>query len=771
MNHNAVLAELWAKSPLPGEKAETLLAHTEAVVQALAGIARLRPDLHTATPIPRLWHWAFWACCLHDLGKAAKDFQTMLRRGGKWGHRHEVLSLMFVDCLPFPSGDTEWIAAAVAAHHRDADELERDYPLDMPADDPYLADLVAQVDNETVKALLAALEQLTEGWRRMFGFDRLGVESPGNRWQEWEASSLDAAKSVCGRLRSFYRLVRSLRRGEENSTAALVSLLLRGLLVTADHTASAHVEPPPPSLQGVSDLLQRLHLRWEQLYDHQRSCALTSGSIILTAPTGSGKTESALLWAAQQCEQAKGAPRLFYVLPFQASMNAMLQRLRRFFPHNEVGLQHGRSLQALYRAYLQSEATPEQALRLAHWARRLTNLHACPLKVLSPYQLLKACYRLRGYEAVFTDCFGGLFIFDEMHAYEPQRLAMIIAMMRFMRERLRARFCVMTATMPPPIVEHLQQALGESLQVQAAETFRRHWLELIGDEITTEANCRRIGEAASAGEAVLVCCNTVRRAQEIYTALKARLPNVKVDLLHSRFTVRDRLRKEGALAKDPTRPTRPEGVLVATQVVEVSLNLDFDTIFTEPAPLEALWQRFGRVNRVGRIPLAPVHVFRQPTDGQHIYNPLMVQQTLAVLESAHGEPLDEREVATWLGQIYAGELLRAWTAQFVTAAREFEATCLHTLHGFDSDEGLEDSFARAFDSIDVLPACFATEYNRLMQSDPLLAAELLVGISSRQYQKLRAENRLQLPYLSGHPPIVLAPYSTELGLSLEHPGD
>jgi CRISPR-associated endonuclease/helicase Cas3 len=291
------------------------------------------------------------------------------------------------------------------------------------------------------------------------------------------------------------------------------------------------------------------------------------------------------------------------------------------------------------------------------------------------------------------------------------------------------------------------------------------------DEIVSEANLRRIVNAASAGQAVLVCCNTVRRAQEVYAVLKARLPNVKVDLLHSRFTARDRLQKEGALVKDPSKPARPDGVLVATQVVEVSLNLDFDTIFTEPAPLEALLQRFGRVNRLGSTPPVPVHVFREPTDGQHIYNPLMVQRTLAVLESANGEPVDESKVAAWLGRIYTGELLDEWAKKFDESAREFEATCIQTLRAFASDDALEDAFYRAFDNIDVLPACFEAEYNARIESNPILATEPLVGISWRQYARLKREGRVTISAERGRPPVVNAPYSSETGLSFDQPGD
>lgn len=775
MGNLYVLQNLWAKSAVgEQQRGETLLEHTEAVIRALADIARLRPDLHTAANVPRLWHWSFWACCLHDLGKAAKGFQQQLRTNAIWGHRHEVLSLAFLDLLTCEEIDREWIAAAVVSHHKDVDELQLGYPNDMEVDDIILSELIAQLPDDAVEVLSTALSAKVEEWRMTLGFVTLGVKPLMLNNEVSKTFHIYAAERLCRNLKMFYRFERELRQGKRTGTDLTASLLVRGLIVTADHTASAHVQLPQPTLKGVGDLLKCLDLDWGALYEHQHGCATATGSTILTAPTGSGKTESALLWAAKQKEQANGSPRVFYVLPFQASMNAMRQRLSKCFPNGEVGLQHGRSLHALYRAYLQADMTPQQAARLARWAKNLATLHAHPIKVLSPYQLLKACYRLRGYEAVLTDCFGGLFIFDEMHAYEPERLALIIQMMRFMRERLHAKFCVMTATMPPPIISYVQRALGDTIEIKAsdelARKFCRHRLNLLNGEIVNETNLQRIVEAASGGQSVLVCCNTVRRAQEVYGALKACLPNVMVNLLHSRFTAYDRLRKEGALVKDPSKLVRPDGVLVATQVVEVSLNLDFDTIFTEPAPLEALLQRFGRVNRLGRlglIQLAPVHVFYEPADGQHIYDELMVQRTLEVITHADDKPVDESQVAAWLAEIYTAKILDEWTKKFEESSRIFEEFCIQTLRAFASDDALESLFYQAFDNIDVLPVCLEAEYNKLIENDPILATELLVGISWRQYGRLKREGRIIAPAVRGGAPLIDAPYSSEIGLSFD----
>jgi CRISPR-associated endonuclease/helicase Cas3 len=190
---------------------------------------------------------------------------------------------------------------------------------------------------------------------------------------------------------------------------------------------------------------------------------------------------------------------------------------------------------------------------------------------------------------------------------------------------------------------------------------------------------------------------------------------------------------------------------------------------SEPAPLEALLQRFGRVNRLGGLGpgiLANAHVFTSPTDGQHVYSPLMVQETLRVLRTADGGPVDESSVGAWLADIYKGEILEEWVRKYEHSAREFEAVCLNTLHAFDCDDALGNAFYKAFDNIDVITALFEAEYNSLAQDDPLAAAELVVGIRWGQYYALTKKGLVRRGPELWQPPIVDAEYSGETGLNL-----
>ena len=180
--------------------------------------------------------------------------------------------------------------------------------------------------------------------------------------------------------------------------------------------------------------------------------------------------------------------------------------------------------------------------------------------------------------------------------------------------------------------------------------------------------------------------------------------------------------------------------------------------------MEALIQRFGRVNRRGRqTSLAPAHVFCEPADGQKVYDPVLVQRTLAVLERVQGQGIDESAVGVWLDEIYAGEVETRWRAAFRKAADEFERVCLSTLRPFQAAPELEDLFYRAFDSIEVLPAGLWDEYESQRQVEPILAAELLVPITWGRYHALKKAG-LVLPAGEGVPIVVKVAYDARMGL-------
>jgi CRISPR-associated endonuclease/helicase Cas3 len=782
--HRRVLAQIWAKSPPQREVAgEGLVAHTAAVLSRLERLFDILPGLAERVGDERLWHRAALACILHDFGKLARGFQAQLRAQAKpWGHRHEVLSLAFIEWIVSedPEGDQAWVAAAIASHHRDFKRIAQLYPAaDERGGDPFdpVVELVREVPEPAVVALSEFIGVEVLHW---LGGSRLPLfrVSPAIPKEPAADFRRNAVTRIYRALANYRRLFAELEQAGSTSPANLAALALRGIVLLADHTASAHVTQPLMPPHDPAEILKRLELSSDNLYNHQKHAARVDGNGLLTAPTGSGKTEAALLWSANQRSERPQTGRLFYVLPYQASINAMYDRLAKVFP-NLVSLQHAHATQALYRRLLDNDRyDPESASKAARFQHSLAHLHFHPVRVLTPYQLLRSGFRLRGYESVIADAINGLFIFDEIHAYEPVRLGMILAMTGHLTRHLGARALFMSATFPKPLRKLLAETLVDSCPISAdAEVYRcfaRHLVQFLPGEIEDRSILEKVADLAAGRKAILVVCNTVSRSKHVRDKLATLLAprGIQPELLHSRFHSRDRYAKERRLSKEMGTKARAAPceavVLVATQVVEVSLDIDFDVLFTEPAPLEALIQRFGRVNRGRKNPFCPVYVLTAPASGQGVYQDDLVGGALRVLDARDGAIADEAELGSFLDQIYTGEIQRRWTADVRRGHEEFTAACLNRLRAFQSEPELVDSFDRLFDAAEVLPQSLVDEYDGLMEEDPLRASELLVPISLRQLGRLQ-----RCATISRHPAhrvlIAKVPYTSD-GLEIERVG-
>ncbi len=769
------LDSVWAKSKREDEVAgESLAMHTWYVLERFAELVRLRPGLATYLEAPNIWHCLFWACFLHDFGKAASGFQKMVRDGERWPQRHEVLSLAFLDWIAPTLSKTEqkWVLAAIVSHHRDASEIASKYDERMDPD-PLLG-LLAQLDEKTVRGLWRWLHECIAAWIEALGLSGFGVHmlSLVDEEHAIEMICMEGVQRTRAWL-EIYRLFVGKLPSERDQRVVTSLVTLRGLTTTADHMASAHLPHVPQGIQRSWKDFASQDLKI-QTYAHQcESAAHHHTPAMLVAPTGSGKTEAALFWAIGDGTEA--TPRIFYALPYQASMNAMYDRLRQphYFGDDSVGLQHGRALQALYQRLMNAEQGPKTAVQDAKWRKNLTRLHACPVKVFSPYQMLKTVYQIKGFEGMLTDYTQAAFIFDEIHAYEPNRLAIILALIKHLREQYGARFFIMSATFPHILQNIMSDVLGVHEPIVAERTlfeeFRRHHLQLLDGDLLEQGIDRIVADVRQR-KSVLVCCNTVQRAQDVQAALLQRLPPEQVELIHSRFTMGDRLKREEAICSRCSVGTGPDALaVVATQVVEVSLNIDLDTIYTDPAPLDALVQRFGRVNRARKKGIVPVYVFRQPNNGQHVYDDLLVQKTLDVLEIHNDKDIDEAAISEWLNEIYAiPEIYHPWMDKY-NKQYALVTQLLRDLRPFNSDERSEEMFERLFDGVEVLPRFFERQYiDHITKDEFIEASRLFVSISQKKYQQLARQGKIR-PLADDKRKrwLVMQPYDSECGLSFD----
>lgn len=385
------------------------------------------------------------------------------------------------------------------------------------------------------------------------------------------------------------------------------------------------------------------------------------GFLLLEAPTGEGKTEAALA-AAETLAARFGASGVFVALPTRATSDAMFSRvlswLDRALPPGETAaavLSHGKAefnedYQSLAHALPnfaptyddeggRSPAAGAPSL-VAHWWLRGRKTSAlADFAVGTIDQVLFAGLRARHVVLRHLGLGGKILILDELHAADTYMATYLKRALEWLGA-LGVGVIGLSATMPParrlellaayergtriaagerllddaaptealrdaaeaegyPLITAVAQGGALSRPAAASRRASTTALELLGDDDQIVA--RVLADSADGG-CVAVVHNTVARAQATYRALQAHLPSDELLLIHSRFLDIDRRRLEREIVErlgpDGARPTRL--VVVATQVIEQSLDLDFDVMASDVAPMDLLIQRAGRVHRHAR---------------------------------------------------------------------------------------------------------------------------------------------------------------------------
>lgn len=595
------------------------------------------------------------AVAMHDVGKAATGFQKVLRKEQQnWlGKRHEIISASFASSVEGVSPATIF---AILTHHKSipSEGISQIFGC-LPSEQIPLPGWETPVWNEMAQEWEENGALFLQEWRKILEY----IEHPSLQdhgllktlflnpsWLERTTVGMGQRKII-----SF----------QDRYHASIV----RGLTISSDHLGSANKVPPPiPDLGRFSVLNKKPR-------PFQEHINTIEGSAILRAPTGSGKTEAALLWA-QRNQRPNG--RLFYVLPYTASINAMYHRLKKVFGEGNVGLLHHRATAALYNM-LESNADASSRLDKQQTATVLADLaHEIwfPIRVCTPHQILRYILRGKGWETMLAEFPNACFIFDEIHAYDPRVVGLTLGSAKLLSQ-LGARFLFLSATLPAFLFKLIIDILGELPLVEPdplQETDRkilekkRHFVEVkVGsllDHIETMI------QAISGKSSTLIVCNHVKTSQRIYSLLKQNFPNETIRLLHGRFNQEDRNRIEKEIIGKPL----PK-VLVATQVVEVSLDMDFDQAFSEPAPIDALIQRMGRVNRSGSRPPAKVVIFRKQVNSYNLYcgcsgeheNNCKVKLTIDALQKLQN-PISETDLIMAANRVYGKGFQREEETKF-----------------------------------------------------------------------------------------------------------
>lgn len=363
-------------------------------------------------------------------------------------------------------------------------------------------------------------------------------------------------------------------------------LLIKGLLNKFDYTVSAGYENAESAIDlHEKKLVKNIEkfLNGKELRPAQKFMKMNRDkNLIVIAPTGSGKTEASLLWM--------NGEKSFYTLPLKVSSNAIYLRIKENYEYKDVALLHSDAMAVYLREYNGNEDIGEKYER--------SKMLSQPLTVCTVDQLFRFVYRALGTEIFAATLKYSKLVLDEIQAYEPRVIATIIYGLKMIQE-MGGKFAIITATFPPVLKYFMEQYglvegkqyifkdfTGKEYQV---EKYPRHKVEIRHSEMNLD-EIRLRGK----NRKVLVICNTVSKAQKLYKKLEGE----NVWLLHSKYIRRDRAFLERKIMG--FSESGESGIWITTQIVEASLDIDFDILYTEMYTADSLLQRMGRCNRKGR---------------------------------------------------------------------------------------------------------------------------------------------------------------------------
>ena len=257
----------------------------------------------------------------------------------------------------------------------------------------------------------------------------------------------------------------------------------------------------------------------------------------------------------------------------------------------------------------------------------------------------------------------------------------------------------------------------------------------------------------------MVVCNTVNQAQEVFKTLRGVVKENKAKLLHGRFILKDRERIENELGD--------ADLLVGTQAVEVSLDIDFDCLFSEPAPIDALIQRFGRINRKGKKGICDVHICRQGSENdKYIYSIDKVERTINAFAAI--DVLHESKIQSLIDEVYCDGYNKDEQEKFENAKQMFERR-VEDVVPFIEDKSGRDEFESLFKSIEVVPIIYKYIYLEHVKAEEYYEAMAYVAqIHEYQFAKLHRETLLNKDD-STRQWFINVRYDETLGLLFEEP--
>ena len=759
--------EVYAKKTKTRGKEEwkSLVKHTFEALQIFDQVFEWHRGLILATckeytlDFQLLYERLFLTVALHDLGKATREFQNYLNDGeARVSHALNSAAVFLPICRNKPlalKGKSVYPEVfAIATHHYKA------FKNAFSSFEDHRSAFLERYINVEFHSFLKE-----EGEKRFGeGWDCPNLEIPNE--PEYEAYF-----EILGTI----KYTRDLRVG---LGYRLLFLLFKGILHYSDWLSSSEKfdyqyaiangkNQLENSIKQVLENKGKPFLGWRSFQLNAERCS--QDSVIIKIPTGQGKTEAALLWGMEGEQEQK----ILFLLPTQVTVNKIYLRLKSYYPSTTIGLSHGNGLFFLEK---ENETLETDILKKEYL---LHKTFISPVTVATVDQLIYSFFNWGYWTLTGLNSLNAKIIIDEIHLYDGYTLGLIVAFLKEIK-KWKSKFCLMSATLPERVQQLITSKLGIKFKTISEDSFKsncRHTISLVPEEIKNSVSA--IIKDYVAGRKVLVVCNTKVTAAEIYKKVikhkKSKVDKKEVMLYHSGFIVRDRFTKEDELEKIGQKGYKGAFIAITTQVCEVSLDLDFDALYTENAPIASLIQRLGRANRNGEKELAQVFIYKEcESSRKYIYKTQreILKQTWQTLEcflDSKSSPT-EGELQFMVEEVYKKlpkEFSRDFESGF-TQYREVWERCTKYLFTPDAnDQDLEKISSRQITYIQV--DCLLQIHNQHLDF-------------SNQSSDVVKEHLVKIPYhlvryyrvgsiWDGRIPIVCIPYSYDTGIEFKTKND
>ncbi len=637
------------------------------------------------------------AIILHDLGKINFDFQRrlygkefpeelreVLKGSESIKTRHEILSVLWSAGLLGETKEDAKIRTAVLLHHyneffSDDKEFSRIVEL-YPGDVERYLEFLASKRRELERFLQSYLTTIKQQFDKDFIQQAVAeinstlshVKALKEKVENWDD---DISESV------------PTHNPEDPDVDFLVFL---GMLRRCDYSASGDfpIETVLDILKVFGDIDEKI---WERIEEKLKKTGLTlkelwqkklldrkdSDYLVVVAPTGSGKTELGVLWAENR-------GKLIYTLPLRVALNDLYKRLsEEYFDNNSVGLLHSTA----FMEYVEGSGNDIEVEKKVNSA----GLLAMPVMLSTPDQVFLTSLNYYGSDKVISVYPESAIVVDEIQAYTPEMAAVFLKTLGLIKEA-GGKVLVITATLPPhmeyflkkegfEIADVIEEAREHELNVKNLY-LKRHRLKLVEKNLFNYSN-EGVGFAGLQDvllaiedfekhefKSILIVLNNVKKAVEAYRQLSENLNGWSVHLLHSRLP--EKRKSEVILELKSKLNAGEKVILVATQVVEASVDLDFDAMITEISPIDSQVQRWGRVYRNRDIDYdieVPNIIVFSGVDrgtsavyGQGIGREVL-KETTKVIKSLEGKTLNYEAERDAINEVYSGGILEEYLRQ------------------------------------------------------------------------------------------------------------